>query len=402
MGKITKLINAVLPPVPRTEDRQTLQFFSAIKQAIDELKTGVVVSDQGVVSRLGSKAAKDELAGVTAEAVTDPDALTTPSAVASLTASGTVTAINLNWSYGGPSVGFFEVHRNTVDAQGTAVIRGTTGATVFSDNAEPGVTYYYWVRGVSSGGVTGPFQSTAGVSAATVANPLTTLATAQYEIPVTNTSDFTIVADNFAVAKNTLIGSVTAADISSSNNVVNQLTGYAAFTSGPKIDVGNINTGNSLEIVITNWGTFDNKDNLVFKLISAKDSTGTVVLSNVEYNYSAFTETGTGSFFLDTATLSISWSGTGTDIHEVTWQLFERPTIVPFLVQDGVVLINTAVIGSAAITDAMIQSLSASKISTTNLAALSADLGTVTAGKLESTDGDFIIDLTNKQISISV
>jgi len=59
MGRITKLINAVLPPVPRTEDRQTLQFFSAIKQAIDELKTGVVVSDQGVVSRLGSKAAKD-------------------------------------------------------------------------------------------------------------------------------------------------------------------------------------------------------------------------------------------------------------------------------------------------------------------------------------------------------
>ena len=102
------------------------------------------------------------------------------------------------------------------------------------------------------------------------------------------------------------------------------------------------------------------------------------------------------------ASLELSWSGTGTDIHEVTYQLFERPRIVPFLVQDGAVLINTAVIGSAAITDAMIQSLSASKISTTNLAALSADLGTVTAGKLESTDGDFIIDLTNKQISISV
>ena len=48
-----KFFNAVLPSVPRTEDRQQLQFFSAIKQALDELKNNFVISDQGIVAKKG-------------------------------------------------------------------------------------------------------------------------------------------------------------------------------------------------------------------------------------------------------------------------------------------------------------------------------------------------------------
>jgi hypothetical protein len=47
-------------------------------------------------------------------------------------------------------------------------------------------------------------------------------------------------------------------------------------------------------------------------------------------------------------------------------------------------------------------SIVAGKISTTNLASINANLGTVTAGKMESPDGQFVIDLTNKFISITV
>jgi len=43
-----------------------------------------------------------------------------------------------------------------------------------------------------------------------------------------------------------------------------------------------------------------------------------------------------------------------------------------------------------------------SKITTGSLAALSANLGTVTTGKMQSADGKFVIDLTNKFISITV
>ena len=47
-------------------------------------------------------------------------------------------------------------------------------------------------------------------------------------------------------------------------------------------------------------------------------------------------------------------------------------------------------------------SISAAKLSVTSLSAVSADMGTVTAGKMQSTDGKFVIDLTNKFISITV
>jgi hypothetical protein len=49
-----------------------------------------------------------------------------------------------------------------------------------------------------------------------------------------------------------------------------------------------------------------------------------------------------------------------------------------------------------------IASLTADKISVTNLASINANLGTVTAGRMQSPDGQFVIDLTNKFISITV
>lgn len=62
----------------------------------------------------------------------------------------------------------------------------------------------------------------------------------------------------------------------------------------------------------------------------------------------------------------------------------------PFFIEGGVVYISEAVI----------KQIDAGKISATTLASISANLGTITAGKLQSEDGNFLIDLTNKRIVI--
>ena len=46
--------------------------------------------------------------------------------------------------------------------------------------------------------------------------------------------------------------------------------------------------------------------------------------------------------------------------------------------------------------------INASQINASNLSSISANVGTLTSGKLQSSDGLFVIDLSNKYISISV
>jgi predicted phage tail protein len=58
-------------------------------------------------------------------------------------------------------------------------------------------------------------------------------------------------------------------------------------------------------------------------------------------------------------------------------------------------------IGNGTITDSMIVGLSASKISAASLSAISANLGTVTAGIARDSDSKFVIDFTNGTLTIS-
>lgn len=70
--------------------------------------------------------------------------------------------------------------------------------------------------------------------------------------------------------------------------------------------------------------------------------------------------------------------------------------VSPFLISGGQVFINKAVIGDATIEFAKIDTATI-----TNLSALNSNMGTITAGKLQSADGKFLIDLDNKTISIT-
>lgn len=77
-------------------------------------------------------------------------------------------------------------------------------------------------------------------------------------------------------------------------------------------------------------------------------------------------------------------------------------TVSPFSVNavNGQVSMNTALIGTAAINDAQIASLAASKITADNLAAISANLGAITAGTMTGPDNRFRIDLANNRLDV--
>jgi hypothetical protein len=93
---------------------------------------------------------------------------------------------------------------------------------------------------------------------------------------------------------------------------------------------------------------------------------------------------GNATFVASNFKISNSATGTPTDY-------------TPFQVVNDVVRINTALIANAAITLAQIDTANI-----TNLSSIKADMGTITAGKMQSSDGKFVIDLDNKTISIEV
>jgi hypothetical protein len=64
-------------------------------------------------------------------------------------------------------------------------------------------------------------------------------------------------------------------------------------------------------------------------------------------------------------------------------------------------VISSVAIKDAAILDAHIYQVGADKIFTSSLAAITANLGTVSTGEMRSPDGTFVIDLTNKEIVIA-
>jgi hypothetical protein len=63
--------------------------------------------------------------------------------------------------------------------------------------------------------------------------------------------------------------------------------------------------------------------------------------------------------------------------------------------------INAAKIQDATITSAKIVSLDADKINATTLSAITADMGTITSGKIQNADSTFVIDLALKKIYIA-
>jgi len=306
-----QLINKAIPPVPRGTDQEQLRFLAAVKEALDTLQARIVVSKEGIVSKAGSNAAKDQqnstgLSGASASTVNEVD-FRTPAAVTNVVATGTIESILVTWDYSGSAdLSMFEIWRATGEANegivANAALVGTSVAEMFADSVPAGSgPYYYWVRGVSTGSTLGPFQGVNGAEGNTTEDPLTTI--------------------------------MNAAAALGADELASQLAS-------------------------TGFGMIERNGEKVFGVLADR-----FVIIN---------------------------------------QDDDSETNVPFQVNnDGEVLLNTAVIGDASITSAMIGSLNADQITAVEgVSSPFADIGTVTAGTLQSADGRFEIDLESGVMTI--
>ena len=97
-----------------------------------------------------------------------------PPAPSGLAASGAISSVVLTWDSlpaGYINHAYTEVWRASSNVIGSAIMVGTTTATVYADALDPGQTRFYWIRHRSQANVAGPYNATGGVSATTGQDP---------------------------------------------------------------------------------------------------------------------------------------------------------------------------------------------------------------------------------------
>lgn len=143
---------------------------SEIRRAFDAVRVFLTGLQNGTITVGSSRS----ISGTTDGGGTSVDP-TIPPVVTGFTASGAFNTIILQWDY--PKYNnhaYTEVFRAAVDDIGQAVKIGASFAGMYPDqppDSRMSVTYYYWVRNVSTSNVKGPFNATAGTPGSTADDP---------------------------------------------------------------------------------------------------------------------------------------------------------------------------------------------------------------------------------------
>jgi hypothetical protein len=152
-------ISSKLPP-------DVQQFLQRVREEFH--KGGVVTEDDLVSAGIASRTPSGGLAsGVVDYSI--------PPAPTGVTASGTITAIFLQWDnpddIGWTNFSYAEIWRSEENNLGTAALLGTSGFFTYVDSVDPASIFYYWVRFVSRADISGPFHGTVGVMGTTNDSP---------------------------------------------------------------------------------------------------------------------------------------------------------------------------------------------------------------------------------------
>jgi len=142
---------------------------------LDQAVTYRALLDQGIVELARNNINIGGSNSVEIKTVTQQDDLAIPPTPTGLQANATFTEILLSWDQvlldNFDIYSHTEIYRNTSDTIGSAIIIGTTSGSHWTDSVGYGQTRYYWIRHVSKFGVKSPYHPTVnGESATTLAD----------------------------------------------------------------------------------------------------------------------------------------------------------------------------------------------------------------------------------------
>ena len=171
-----------VPNVPTGLDPQTRNFFSAIREAVNQYTLN------GGSDSLTSNLTADNLTGIT-DSLDSLLSTTIPPKPTGVVVTGIFSTVMVTWN--NPNYAYFsfaEIWRaNAVDSTGLlipstgsnangqsidfvtdATLVGTSNGNIYTDSVTPGTKYYYWVRFLSSANIAGPYNASIGLLGSTV------------------------------------------------------------------------------------------------------------------------------------------------------------------------------------------------------------------------------------------
>ena len=327
---------------------------------------------------------------------------TIPPVPTGVSASAAFTSVVVSWDAPQFSnFAFAEIYRGTSNSISAAVLADTTTANVWSDSADYNQTFYYWVRFVSTSDIRGPFANSVNATTAQdIAAVMTSLSQTLADLPgynllATSTTAATIIKsssqpstrangdalqpndiwfdtdDGQIYTRNTannawvagrdatlvnLFGStsftgstLTAAMATAQSDIVTVTNAQSSTASSLTSLTSTVGTNtSSISTLNTTTASHTGDLNAMFVLQVATESNGSKSAAGMVIGSNANSGSGAQSYVQFQADKFAIWSGSA--------------AVAPFIIDSGVVYIDTARIKDASIASAKIGSLAVDKI----------------------------------------